>query len=122
MRSRRHKLCAGQAPGLLQSPIHKTSRQLRTHSTPALISSLPPPPPSLPSPPPQSLHDPLLVLNVESELPGGAAEAAVRVAAWLKAGGAGPELPLDLGALGQLAAAAAAAEAAEAAGAAEAGK
>ncbi|KAG2439969.1 hypothetical protein HXX76_004088 [Chlamydomonas incerta] len=56
----------------------------------------------------QSLHDPLLVLNVESELPGGAEAAAARVAVWLKAGGAGAELPLDLGALAALAAAAAA--------------
>ncbi|KAG2454732.1 hypothetical protein HYH02_000569 [Chlamydomonas schloesseri] len=56
----------------------------------------------------QSLHDPLLVLNCESELPGGAEAAAGRVAAWLRAGGAGAELPLDLGALGQLGAAGAA--------------
>ncbi|KAG2495321.1 hypothetical protein HYH03_006591 [Edaphochlamys debaryana] len=50
----------------------------------------------------QSLHDPLLVLNVESELPGGAEATAARVAAFLRSP-AIVALPLDLKALAQLA-------------------
>lgn len=45
----------------------------------------------------QSLHDPLLVLNVESEVKGGAAVLVAAVAEWLhkECGG----LPLDMSAL-----------------------
>ncbi len=46
----------------------------------------------------QSLHDPLLVLNVESEVAGGAAASAARVAKFLRSGPVA-ELPLDLGLL-----------------------
>ncbi|KXZ43378.1 hypothetical protein GPECTOR_92g601 [Gonium pectorale] len=46
----------------------------------------------------QSLHDPLLVLNVESEVAGGAEASAARVAAFLR-GGPLAQLPLDLGGL-----------------------
>lgn len=45
----------------------------------------------------QSLHDPLLVLNVESEVSGGAAVLASQVVAWLHANCG--DLPLDLSAL-----------------------
>ncbi|PNH03707.1 hypothetical protein TSOC_010229 [Tetrabaena socialis] len=50
----------------------------------------------------QSLHDPLLVLNVESELPGGAEASARRVAAFLRSAPMAA-LPLDMGALAALA-------------------
>lgn len=42
----------------------------------------------------QSLHDPLLVLNVESEAPGGAAVTAHAMLSWLKALG-GPSVDLS---------------------------
>ena len=47
---------------------------------------------------PQSLHDPLLVLNIESEVVGGASASAARVAKFLRSGPTA-ELPLDLGVL-----------------------
>lgn len=49
----------------------------------------------------QSLHDPLLVLNVESEVPGGAVSTAARVVAFLRSEPLAG-LPLQLGELADL--------------------